>query len=253
MKNRRAYFNIDYSSYYDNVDAASSSRSLTSFIIVSAVGLMFSAFAISMFVMDIRHGGVSCWSVVRLVTAFFLIAIAIEDALTKEIHDVLLLGLALVGIGSLLLSLIGHNTFELSCFDFFPGIDLFTEAHSLGSSTASCCFASNILQFGFSEPGWCLVGGAGRIAGCLCVSLPMLAVTLIWSGSFGIGDVLMCIGAGLILGPAFIFYGVAIAMILAGALSAVLLLFGILKRTDSIPFGPFLSIGFLLMLYCNTI
>lgn len=244
MKNRRAFFNVDRDDVIKNPCTA------VGLVIVLAVGLMAGAFIVSMFMMDVRHSGVNLWSVIRFVSACFLVAIAVEDALTKEIHDVLLLGLALSGIGTLLLSAIGHDACVLSCF-ISGGFDFSSLAGSgLGvSSTSGYGSGSGLFQFNLIAPRWCLIGGSARIVGALCVSLPMLAITLIWSGSFGSGDVLMCIGAGLILGPAHILSGVAIAMVMAGVLSSALLLFGILKRTDSIPFGPFLSIGFLIMLY----
>ena len=227
MKNRRAYFIVGDSRKLDGNNVNENPRSVARLVLIAVIGLVACAFVISMFMIDARHGGLNLWSVIRFAAACFLIAIAVEDAMTKKIHDVLLLGLALVGICALLLSAIGHNVCELFCFDS----------------------ESALFHFGFTEPGWCMIGGDARIVGALCVSLPMLAITLIWSGSFGSGDIFMCIGAGLILGPALTLSSVAIAMVMAGVLSATLLLFGILKRTDSIPFGPFLSIGFLLLLY----
>ena len=157
MKNRRAFFYINF------------------FGLAFIAGLLACTFIVSMFVMDTRHGGIYFWSVIRFTASCILIAIAVEDGLTKEIHDVLLLGLALAGVGALLLSVIGYDACELACF-------------SSGSNLGP---GAKLLQFGFSEPGWSLVGAAGRIVGALCISLPMLAITLIWSGSFGSGDVLM--------------------------------------------------------------
>lgn len=225
-------------------------RNRRAFFVVLVVGVMVFAFAAGMFMMDVQHGcssgEVGFWSVIRLVAAGFLIAIAAEDALTKEIHDVLLLGLGLVGVGALLVTFVDVGSCQLSYIDFI-GFAFGSSSGAGADSVADSGFA--FFQLCFSEPESCGVSAAGRIAGGLCVSLPMLAVSLIWSGSFGSGDVLMCVGAGLILGPAHTLFSVAIAMVLSGALSAVLLLFGILKKTDSIPFGPFLSIGFLFMLY----
>ena len=166
------------------------------------------------FAYDLIRFGFDTLLFIRLIASIVLISIAAEDALTKHIHDLLLLALFLCGLA-------------FFCASFFTSSLNLSSGKMLPATPMDC------------------------ILGSVCVSVPMLIVSLIYRGSFGSGDILMCIGAGLMLGCEAMLRGTAIAMILAGALSALLLISNKLKPTDTIAFGPFLSVGFLIAMHIN--
>ena len=166
------------------------------------------------FAHDLIRFGFDTLTFIRFIASIVLISIAAEDALTKHIHDLLLLALFLCGLA-------------FFCASFFS-LSLNLSSGKMLPATPMDC-----------------------ILGSICVSVPMLIISLIYRGSFGSGDILMCIGAGLVLGYETMLQGTAISMILAGALSAILLISRKLKPTDTIAFGPFLSVGFLIAMYIN--
>jgi leader peptidase (prepilin peptidase)/N-methyltransferase len=70
-----------------------------------------------------------------------------------------------------------------------------------------------------------------------------LLVVLISRGGMGWGDVKMAALIGLVVGSPLVFVALLMGIILGGLVAAVLLLFKIRKRKETIPFGPFLSLA----------
>jgi leader peptidase (prepilin peptidase)/N-methyltransferase len=70
----------------------------------------------------------------------------------------------------------------------------------------------------------------------------------------GMGDVLIYIPIGLFLGLRFSILSLLIAVISAGIFSAILIIFKILTRKSTIPFGPFIAVSaIIVLLFGNTI
>jgi len=63
------------------------------------------------------------------------------------------------------------------------------------------------------------------------------------AGAFGMGDVKLLIGVGLMLGLTRTIGGLLAGLLAAGVVLAVLLVSGRIGRRTYIPFGPFLIIG----------
>lgn len=131
--------------------------------------------------------------IIKIAALFILLAIAIEDAKTKMIHNILLYALILDGVMAITI---------------------------LGEPDPAC-----------------------GVLGAVCVSLPMALINVISKGGIGAGDILICIGAGLLLGPEGMLAAGTVAGILAGAFGTILLIMGKAGKGDTIPLGPFLAIG----------
>ena len=84
---------------------------------------------------------------------------------------------------------------------------------------------------------------AGRAIGCLCVSLPMLALALAVPGGFGGGDIKLMFALGLLLGWKNTLLAAFLAILSGGCYAAVLLLRGRAGRKSQFAFGPFLCLG----------
>lgn len=67
----------------------------------------------------------------------------------------------------------------------------------------------------------------------------------------GSGDILLGVGLGLMLGLIGSLISLFIAYTIGAAAASILLLLKIVKRTDALPFGPFLACGALLALFLN--
>ncbi len=70
--------------------------------------------------------------------------------------------------------------------------------------------------------------------------LPSLAFG---AGAFGLGDVKLLVGVGLVLGLARAVSGVVFGLLVSGLVLMVLLLLRRISRRSYVPFGPFLIIG----------
>ncbi len=91
----------------------------------------------------------------------------------------------------------------------------------------------------FVGPGWVLAVGVALIVP-LALYLPSL---LYGAGAFGLGDVKLLVGVGLLLGFDRGLGGVLWGLLVAGAVLLVLLLAGRIGRRSYVPFGPFLILG----------
>jgi leader peptidase (prepilin peptidase)/N-methyltransferase len=84
-----------------------------------------------------------------------------------------------------------------------------------------------------------VVGITGGFTGFVLLLIP----ALVFSGGMGWGDVKMAGLIGLAVGFPLVFVSILGAIIGGGLLAAILLLSGIKKRGEAIPFGPFLSLA----------
>lgn len=82
-----------------------------------------------------------------------------------------------------------------------------------------------------------------RVIGLVCVSLPMLLVTLAIPGAFGGGDIKLMAAAGLFLGWKLTVVSAAIAVLTGGIYGCWLLAAHKAGRKDQFAFGPFLCAG----------
>jgi leader peptidase (prepilin peptidase)/N-methyltransferase len=85
---------------------------------------------------------------------------------------------------------------------------------------------------------------AGAISGLLILLIPMLFLR----GGMGMGDLKLTMLIGMITGFPLVFISIFISVISGGLIAGILLLTGIKKRKDAIPFGPFLCLGALVTL-----
>ena len=91
-----------------------------------------------------------------------------------------------------------------------------------------------------------LVGGDWVLAVAVALAIPAvlyLPSLFYGAGAFGIGDVKLLVGAGLLLGLERAFSGVLSGLLLAGVVLIVLLAARRIGRRSYVPFGPFLILG----------
>ena len=87
------------------------------------------------------------------------------------------------------------------------------------------------------------VGLTEQVLGALCVSVPMLGITLLAPGSFGWGDVKFMCAAGALLGWRHILWSAAAGIFAAGVYALYLLIIKNTGRKAEFPLGPFLCLG----------
>lgn len=84
-----------------------------------------------------------------------------------------------------------------------------------------------------------------RLAGTLCASVPMFALTLLVPGSFGGGDIKLMAVCGFWLGWKDCLTALILAVITGGIFAAALILSKRSSRKSRMAFGPFLILGVL--------
>ncbi len=82
-----------------------------------------------------------------------------------------------------------------------------------------------------------------RLAGALCVSVPMIGIAALVPGSFGGGDVKLMCAAGALLGWRRILWSAAAGILAAGVYALYLLIIKNTGRKAEFPLGPFLCLG----------
>lgn len=88
------------------------------------------------------------------------------------------------------------------------------------------------------------------IIGFFIISVPLLMLSIIIKGSMGGGDIKLMAVSGAFLGYRNIIMGFFIASIVSSTILIVLLLLKKINAKDTVPYGPFLSIGiFIASLY----
>ncbi len=91
--------------------------------------------------------------------------------------------------------------------------------------------------------GWSFNGLLSRLIGAICVSVPMLILSLIIKGAFGGGDIKLMAAAGLYLGWATVLSGAAAGLFVSGMYGIYLLLLKKAGPHAKIRIAPFLSLG----------
>lgn len=81
------------------------------------------------------------------------------------------------------------------------------------------------------------------LLGAFTGGIIMLLIAIVSRGGMGGGDIKMMAWMGLFLGWKMTLLALFLSFIIGGLGSLLLILFGIKKRKDFIPFGPFLAIG----------
>lgn len=82
-----------------------------------------------------------------------------------------------------------------------------------------------------------------RFIGALCISAPMLFITLLLPGAFGGGDIKLMAAGGLFLGWKTTVTSAVISIFLGGVYSLYLLVVKHEDRKTCFAFGPFLCVG----------
>lgn len=90
-----------------------------------------------------------------------------------------------------------------------------------------------------------------RCVGFVCVSVPMLVIAWIVPGGFGGGDIKLMAAAGFLLGVKAIVVAFFIGLVLGGGYGIIALLLKKKGRKEHFAFGPCLSIGIAIAMYCN--
>lgn len=84
---------------------------------------------------------------------------------------------------------------------------------------------------------------AQRLIGLVCVSVPLLLITIAIPGAFGGGDIKLMAACGLFLGWKLTLISAAMAIFLGGGYGIYLLATGKKERKEHFAFGPFLCAG----------
>lgn len=90
-----------------------------------------------------------------------------------------------------------------------------------------------------------------RCIGAICVSVPLLLITLIIPEGFGGGDIKMMAAVGILLGWKGCVAAFMLGLLLGGAYGAFVLIAKKKGRKEHFAFGPFLAIGVAVALYAD--
>lgn len=91
--------------------------------------------------------------------------------------------------------------------------------------------------------GFTTEGLISRLIGAVCISVPMLVVSLIISGAFGGGDIKLMAAAGIYLGWRLTLAGAFIGLFLSGLYGIYLLVLKKAGKKSKVKLAPFLSFG----------
>lgn len=90
-----------------------------------------------------------------------------------------------------------------------------------------------------------------RLIGMICISLPLYLIVLIIPEGFGGGDIKLMFAAGFLLGWKATVVGFFIGLILGGIYGVICLVRRSHGKNDHFAFGPFLSVGLAITLFCG--
>lgn len=105
-----------------------------------------------------------------------------------------------------------------------------------------CIAVLGIVNFLFVE-GFTVPGLISHLIGIVCISVPMLAASLIIKGAFGGGDIKLMGAAGLYLGWRHTVTGAFLGLFMAGFYGIYLLILKKAGKKSKIKLVPFLAIG----------
>jgi leader peptidase (prepilin peptidase)/N-methyltransferase len=157
------------------------------------------------------HTGAAWDLIPLLVLAFVLLFVSFTDIETQEIPDKPLIFTASIG-----LTWVGLSHF--------------------------------IPTLGLNAPVWhdALLGAVAAAAPLFIIDTA--AVLIAKQDAFGYGDMKLMLAAGLFLGWQMSLAALVLSVLAGGLVFAVLLVANVVKRDDTVPFGPFLALGILLSL-----
>lgn len=101
---------------------------------------------------------------------------------------------------------------------------------------------TGIINF-FVIDGFSIKGLTDHLIGAVCVSVPMLLITLLVKGAFGGGDIKLTAAAGLFLSWRFVLAGTLLGMFISGFYGIYLLLLKKAEKKSKIKLVPFLAYG----------
>lgn len=90
--------------------------------------------------------------------------------------------------------------------------------------------------------------GSGILAGLALLVIAYLAEFFLKKEAMGGGDIKLAAVLGLFLGP-YVFLSLFLAFLIGAVVSVTLMVSGLVKQGDPVPFGPFMAVGALLTLY----
>ena len=99
-----------------------------------------------------------------------------------------------------------------------------------------------VIQFIVVE-GFTVPGLISRLIGLVCISVPMLVVSLLMKGAFGGGDIKLMAAAGLYLGWKLTVAGAFIGLFISGLYGIYLLILKKAGKKSTIKLAPFLAFG----------
>lgn len=99
-----------------------------------------------------------------------------------------------------------------------------------------------IVKYLAVEP-FTVAGILSHLIGAVCISVPMLLISLVIKGAFGGGDIKLMAAAGLYLGWQLTLAGAFIGMFVSGFYGIYLLVFKKAGKKSKIKLAPFLSFG----------
>ena len=95
----------------------------------------------------------------------------------------------------------------------------------------------------FINEAFSVSGLIDHLIGAVCVSVPMLIVSLLIKNAFGGGDIKLMAAAGLYLGWKYVIAGLVIGLFIAGIYSLILIVFKKAAFKSKIRIAPCLSFG----------
>jgi leader peptidase (prepilin peptidase)/N-methyltransferase len=159
---------------------------------------------------------------VELLTAFFFLFSYLKFSLTSEFFIYILLLSALIVI-----SFIDYKYMIIPNIITYSGI-------LIGFLSAFIFDHTTIID---------------SLLGILIPALLLLLIALIFKGGMGMGDVKLVSMLGAFLGYKYTLVGIFIGSVFGSVIGLVLMGVGVLNRKDRIPFGPFICLGAVIMIF----